>query len=77
MIPTYRYSQSSPMPIDLNYEDQTHLQLLSSNHHASPSSSSLSSPNFYNPDQVQAGFNYYWEPKPLQSDEDQVRRIYL
>ncbi|KAK7354656.1 hypothetical protein VNO80_20122 [Phaseolus coccineus] len=63
MIPTYRYSVSSPMPIDLN-EDHTH-KLFSTNHQAS----SLSTSILFNPDQDQGGF-CYWESKHFQSDEE-------
>ncbi|RDX83114.1 putative GATA transcription factor 22, partial [Mucuna pruriens] len=60
MIPTYRYSVSSPMPIDLN-EDHTR--------QASSSSSSLSCSILFNPGQDQGGY-CYWESKHLQSDEE-------
>ncbi|ESW10726.1 hypothetical protein PHAVU_009G232700 [Phaseolus vulgaris] len=58
MIPTYRYSVSSPMLIDLNEEDHTHKQ-----------PSSLSTSILFNPDQDQGGF-CYWESKHFQSDEE-------
>ncbi|CAJ1975813.1 unnamed protein product [Sphenostylis stenocarpa] len=72
MIPTHRYSLSSPMPIDLN-EDHTHM-LFSTNHLAS-SSSSLSNFILLNPDQDQGG-SCHWESKSLQSDEE-VEKIVL
>ncbi|KAG4946499.1 hypothetical protein JHK82_042571 [Glycine max] len=68
MIPTYRYSVSSPMPIDLN-EDHTH-HLFSTNHQASCSSSSLSYSILFNPDQDQGGSCSDWKSKHLQSDEE-------
>ncbi|KAL2338717.1 hypothetical protein Fmac_013163 [Flemingia macrophylla] len=78
MIPAYGHSVSSVMPLDLN-EDQNH-ELLSSNHHASSSFSSLPSsyPFLFNPpDQDQQARSYYWQPteKLLPSDHEQAAKI--
>lgn len=75
MIPTYRYSVSSPMPIDLN-EDHTH-HLFSTNHQASCSSSSLSYSILFNPDQDQGGSCSDWKSKHLQSDEEVMHIIFF
>ncbi|KAK7388186.1 hypothetical protein VNO78_22995 [Psophocarpus tetragonolobus] len=74
MIPAYRHSVSSVMPLDLNIEDQNH-ELFGPTHHASSSFSySLSSsyPILFNPpDQEQQPGSYYWQPtKHLPSDEE-------
>ncbi|XP_020205216.1 GATA transcription factor 21 [Cajanus cajan] len=78
MIPAYRHSVSSVMPLDLN-EDQNH-ELLSPNHHASSSFSSLSSsyPILFNPpDQDQEARSYYWQPteKKIPSDHEEAEKI--
>lgn len=76
MIPTYRYSVSSPMPIDLN-EDHTH-HVFSTSHQASSSSSSLSFSILFNPDhQGQGGSCCHWESKHLQSDEEVMHTFLL
>lgn len=71
MIPPYRHSVSSVMPLDLN-EDQNH-ELFTPNHNASSSFSSLSSsyPILFNPpNQDQEAGSYYWQPtKHLQSSD--------
>ncbi|XP_061361644.1 putative GATA transcription factor 22 [Gastrolobium bilobum] len=68
MIPAYRHSVSSLMPLDLN-EDQNH-QLFTPNHQVSSSFSSLSYPIFYNPPDQDKKGSYYEEPKHLPSDEE-------
>ncbi|KAK7329698.1 hypothetical protein VNO77_23873 [Canavalia gladiata] len=76
MIPAYRHSVSSVMPLDLN-EDQNH-ELFSPNRHVSSSFSSLSSsyPILFNsPDQDQEG-SYCWEPaKQLPSHDEEAEKI--
>ncbi|KAK7411941.1 hypothetical protein VNO78_03386 [Psophocarpus tetragonolobus] len=70
MIPTYRYSLSSPMSIDLN-KDHTH-QFFTTKHLDSSSSSSLSYSILFNSDQDQDQDqieSYYWKSKHLQNDE--------
>ncbi|TKY54490.1 putative GATA transcription factor 22 [Spatholobus suberectus] len=76
MIPAYRHSVSSVMPLDLN-EDQNH-ELFTPNHHSSSSFSSLSSyPILFNPsDQDQETGSYYRKPaKHLPSDEEAEKII--
>lgn len=74
MIPAYRHSVSSVMPLDLN-EDQNH-EFFSPTHHPSSSFSSLSSyPILFNPpNQDQEARSYYWEPTKqyLPSHEEEV-----
>ncbi|KAI4344508.1 hypothetical protein L6164_011725 [Bauhinia variegata] len=73
MIPSYRCSLSSAMPLDLN-EDQNHL--VSPTHQASSSSSSLSYPVVFNPDHEQdQARSCYWEVNPSQSDEEAEKTV--
>ncbi|KAG4932354.1 hypothetical protein JHK87_046356 [Glycine soja] len=77
MIPAYRHSVSSVMPLDLN-EDQNH-DFFSPTHHPSSSFSSLSSyPILFNPpNQDQEARSYYWEPTKqyLPSHEEETEKI--
>ncbi|XP_054822225.1 GATA transcription factor 21 [Prosopis cineraria] len=72
MIPTYPYSLPPPPPmpiVDLNIvEDQGHDLIFSPTHQPSSSSSSLSCPILFNP-QDHAGYSY-WESNNLQNDHD-------
>ncbi|KAK7329078.1 hypothetical protein VNO77_23224 [Canavalia gladiata] len=72
MIPTYHYSVSSPMSLDLN-EDHTH-QLFSTNRQDPSSSSSLSNSIIFNPDLHQGGSSYS-ESEQLQSNHKEAEKI--
>ncbi|KAL9325888.1 hypothetical protein ACSQ67_006533 [Phaseolus vulgaris] len=74
MIPAYRHSVSSVIPLDLN-EDQNH-ELFTPTHHAYPSFSSLSSsyPLLFNPPEQEAG-SHYWEPTKHLPAYEQAEKI--
>jgi len=76
MIPTYRYSASSPpMPFfDLNNEDHSH-HLFTTNQQDTSSSSSLSYSILFNQNQDQTR-SYSWESNHIQSDSLEVTYTY-
>ncbi|AES65386.1 GATA type zinc finger transcription factor family protein [Medicago truncatula] len=75
MIPTYRYSASSPpMPFfDLNNEDHNH-HLFTTNQQATSSSSSLSYSILFNQNQDQTN-SYSWESNHILSDGVEVKNF--
>lgn len=77
MIPTYRYSASSPpMPFfDLNNEDHNH-HLFTTNQQATSSSSSLSYSILFNQNQDQTN-SYSWESNRILSDGVEVTYIHI